>query len=153
MIIWGRLFHSFAEGGCISVFCVHFPQYWSDSVQNWRLTGSGTFQKDPSSPTSLLASKWSKSRLRHARTATFGKWMTRSNGRRSFLAVCMMFRGATMFVRGVWIIITMDIIILLIDHRQRFIKYGHSLRTQPTRELAELWTSVGDESAEWWYLS
>ena len=131
-------FIPFLRGGCISVLCMHFPQYWSNRVQNWRLTGSATFQKDPSSPTSVLASKWSKSRLRHARTTTFGKWMTRFNGRRSFLAVCMMFRGTTMFVRGVWIIITMDIIILMTHHRQRFIKDGHSLRTQPTRELAEL---------------
>ena len=79
--------------GCMSVFCLHFPQYWPDSVQNWRLTGSGTFQKHPSSPTSLLAPRWSKSRLRRVRTATFGKWITRFNGSQSFLAVCVMFRG------------------------------------------------------------
>ena len=104
--------------GCISVLCMHFPQYWSDRVQNWRLTGSATFQKDPSSPTSVLASKWSKSRLRHARTTTFGKWMTRFNGRRSFLTVCMMFRGQHNVRTG------------RLDHS--YDRYHHSADSSPT---------------------
>ena len=69
------------RGGCIYVFCVHFLQIWSDSVQNWRSSGLGMSGEIPRSPTPPLQPRCPKSRLRRGKDE---KWKSVSESRIGF---------------------------------------------------------------------
>ena len=51
-------------GGYIYRSCVHFLQFWADSLQNWRSPGSNVSKKIPSSVAALIPGRLPKNRLR-----------------------------------------------------------------------------------------
>ena len=50
---------------------LHFPQISSDSLQNWRLSGSNIFKNFPSSVAPVLPGRWTKNRLPRRKDGCF----------------------------------------------------------------------------------
>ena len=59
------------EGGYIYRSCVHFLQFWTDSLQNWRSPGSNVSKKIPSSVAALIPGRLPKNRLRRRKDGCF----------------------------------------------------------------------------------
>ena len=73
----------FDRGGYIYRSCVHFLQFWADSLQNWRSPGSNVSKKIPSSVAALIPGRLPKNRLRRRKDGCF---RVSGNARSRFLA-------------------------------------------------------------------
>ena len=73
---------------------LHFPQISSNSLQNWRSSGSNIFKKFPSSVAPLLPGRWTKNRLPRRKDGCF---RVSGNARSRFLAPNVHVRASVRF--------------------------------------------------------
>ena len=84
------------EGGDIYRSCVHFLQFWADSLQNWRSPGSNVSKKIPSSVAPPIPGRLPKNRLRRRKD---GCLRISGSTRSRFLVPNVDIRSSVYFVR------------------------------------------------------